>query len=321
MKHRRRLNPTEEQERRAAVPAGEEVAEALAGTGLVVDMSPRPTHIAEIETSRGVIEVPVMKAPHYHERRGRRSNPSSPLDDFIVGCRQAVEATSQLTLMSKDTSSTRQLGEAISSDERGSRGVYQTTKTTEIVARSTGEFQYNRWEQLSLKSTAISLRKDALMEYRNSLYREARAAGSTPDPADVAAAEADWEVANALESATRAKYSRASGAAGGDFDRLKCDTPIDLREVLEAVFGGVLQAREELVGPVTREGKKTYELWAVASPIKGLWFERRGDMPEPLWIDRGSIYTYNNMGMRSTRGTLTKAEQQANLAILASLAR
>ena len=42
--------------------AGEEVAEALAGTGLVVDMSPQPTQIAEIETSRGVIEVPVTEA-------------------------------------------------------------------------------------------------------------------------------------------------------------------------------------------------------------------------------------------------------------------
>lgn len=80
-------------------------------------------------------------------------------------------------------------------------------------------------------------------------------------------------------------------------------------------------AREELVGPVTREGKKTYELWAVASPLKELWFERRGDTPEPLWIDQGSIYTYNDIGMRSTRGALTKAEQRATLAILASLAR
>lgn len=97
MRHRRRLNPTEEQERRAAavlrayykreytpatlptasadydmavdlanrILAGEEVAEALAGTGLVVDMSPQPAHIAEIETSRGVIEVPVAEAPQF----------------------------------------------------------------------------------------------------------------------------------------------------------------------------------------------------------------------------------------------------------------
>lgn len=84
MRHRRRLNPTEEQERRAAavmrdpdldldmaidlanrILAGEEVAEALAGTGLVVDMSPRPAQIAEIETSRGVVEVPVAEAPQF----------------------------------------------------------------------------------------------------------------------------------------------------------------------------------------------------------------------------------------------------------------
>jgi hypothetical protein len=94
MQRRRRLNPTEEQERRAAavlrahykreytpatlhtasadydmaidlanrILAGEEVAEALAGTGLVVDMSPQPAQIAEIETSQGVIEVPVTEA-------------------------------------------------------------------------------------------------------------------------------------------------------------------------------------------------------------------------------------------------------------------
>jgi hypothetical protein len=42
--------------------AGEEVAEALSGTGLVVDMSPQPAQIAEIETSRGVVEVPVREA-------------------------------------------------------------------------------------------------------------------------------------------------------------------------------------------------------------------------------------------------------------------
>lgn len=81
MYRRRRLNPTEDQERRAAavmldpdldfdmaidlanrILAGEEVAEALAGTGLVVDMSPQPAQIAEIETSRGVVEVPVVDA-------------------------------------------------------------------------------------------------------------------------------------------------------------------------------------------------------------------------------------------------------------------
>ena len=45
--------------------AGEEVAEALAGTGLVVDMSPQPAHIAEIETSQGVVEVPVAEAPQF----------------------------------------------------------------------------------------------------------------------------------------------------------------------------------------------------------------------------------------------------------------
>lgn len=94
MQRRRRLNPTEDQERRAAavlrahykreytpatlptasadydmavdlanrILAGEEVAEALAGTGLVVDMSPQPAQIAEIETSQGVIEVPVKES-------------------------------------------------------------------------------------------------------------------------------------------------------------------------------------------------------------------------------------------------------------------
>lgn len=94
MKRRRRLNPTEEQERRAAaamrayykrqytpetlhtasadydaaidlanrILAGEEVADALSGTGLVVDMSPQPAQIAEIETSQGVVEVPVREA-------------------------------------------------------------------------------------------------------------------------------------------------------------------------------------------------------------------------------------------------------------------
>ena len=97
MQRRRRLNPTEDQERRAAavlrahykreytpatlptasadydmavdlanrILAGEEVAEALAGTGLVVDMSPQPAQIAEIETSQGVIEVPVAEAPQF----------------------------------------------------------------------------------------------------------------------------------------------------------------------------------------------------------------------------------------------------------------
>jgi hypothetical protein len=89
MKRRRRLNPSEEQERRAAavmrdpdldfdtaidlanrILAGEEVAEALSGTGLVVDMSPQPAQIAEIETSRGVVEVPVRESaptPLYEE--------------------------------------------------------------------------------------------------------------------------------------------------------------------------------------------------------------------------------------------------------------
>ena len=81
MRRRRRLNPSAEPERRAAavmrdpdldfdmaidlanrILAGEEVAEALAGTGLVVDMSPQPAQIAEIETSQGVVEVPVADA-------------------------------------------------------------------------------------------------------------------------------------------------------------------------------------------------------------------------------------------------------------------
>jgi hypothetical protein len=79
---RRRLNPSAEQERRAAevmrdpdldldaaldlanrILAGEEVAYALAGTGLVVDTSPRPAQIAEVETAQGVVEVPVKEAP------------------------------------------------------------------------------------------------------------------------------------------------------------------------------------------------------------------------------------------------------------------
>lgn len=42
--------------------AGEEIADALSGTGLVVDMSPQPAQIAEIETSRGVVEVPVRES-------------------------------------------------------------------------------------------------------------------------------------------------------------------------------------------------------------------------------------------------------------------
>jgi len=85
MKYRRlnprRFNPSEEQERRAAavmrdpdldfdtainlanrILAGEEIAEALAGTGLVVDTSPQPAQIAEVQTARGVVEVPVTEA-------------------------------------------------------------------------------------------------------------------------------------------------------------------------------------------------------------------------------------------------------------------
>ena len=91
---RRRLNPSAEQERRAAevmrdpdldldaaidlanrILAGEEIAEALSGTGLVVDTSPRPAQIAEIETAQGVVEVPVNEAsvlvPSQAEQRAR----------------------------------------------------------------------------------------------------------------------------------------------------------------------------------------------------------------------------------------------------------
>jgi len=108
MKRRRRLNPSEEQERRAAavmhdsdldydaaidlanrILAGEEVAEALSGTGLVVDMSPQPAQIAEIETSRGVVEVPVRESA---PAPGSRRPSSAPPEDDLPSFDDAVQA-------------------------------------------------------------------------------------------------------------------------------------------------------------------------------------------------------------------------------------
>lgn len=146
MQRRRRLNPTEEQERRAAavlrahykreytpatlptasadydmavdlanrILAGEEVAEALAGTGLVVDMSPQPAQIAEIETSRGVIEVPVADAS------------SRSTDD-------GTEPMSADLISSHRESMTRLLGYDIYSD-----AAFPTKKSLADFARSQG---------------------------------------------------------------------------------------------------------------------------------------------------------------------------------------
>ncbi len=115
MKRSRRLNPTEEQERRAAaamrdpdldfdtaidlanrILAGEEVAEALSGTGLVVDMSPRPAQIAEIETSRGVVEVPVRESAPAPDFRAVRDALGSGKFNLLFAFRQLGSSDSLL---------------------------------------------------------------------------------------------------------------------------------------------------------------------------------------------------------------------------------
>jgi len=116
MKRRRRLNPSEEQERRAAavmrdsdldydaaidlanrILAGEEVAEALSGTGLVVDMSPQPAQIAEIETSRGVVEVPVRESAPTTKDLAKVFNREDDLPSFD----DAVQAIDRATHIAK----------------------------------------------------------------------------------------------------------------------------------------------------------------------------------------------------------------------------
>lgn len=112
---RRRLNPSAEQERRAAevmrdpdldldaaidlanrILAGEEVAYALAGTGLVVDTSPRPAQIAEIETAQGVVEVPVREVEHVEMRAGMlEMGHNIPEDEYRERAYQLAEQRKQ----------------------------------------------------------------------------------------------------------------------------------------------------------------------------------------------------------------------------------
>ena len=104
--------------------AGEEIAEALTGTGLVVDTSPRPAQIAEVATAQGIVEVPVKEAPA--AQKPSVNEIAASLED-PNGFRSREDAQNYLTSLNLSASELRSLAKVLSVADASIKRIVDST--------------------------------------------------------------------------------------------------------------------------------------------------------------------------------------------------